>query len=343
VISIRAVAMPSLSVIIPVYNEPHWIGTVVEDLVSAVEQAPFSPVDLTIVDDGSDQATQDALAALTTPFPVNVIRQANAGRFAARQAGVEAVGGDLVLLLDSRVSIRPDALAFVARELERTGPLPIWTAHVDPDLRGNPYGRIWWVLESLAWSDYLANPRTMSYGLSDYDRYPKGTTCLLAPRKLLLEAIAQFSSHFDDSRDANDDTLVLRTMVAQQPINISPGFSCLYRPRKSLRSFARHAYHRGSVFVDGYGRPGARFFGVIAAFYPLSLAAALLAVARPRLGLRAAALAPLAGVGLGTALKRSRADSAAMGSVGPIWLLAYAAGMWRGLWLMMRGRVGRRG
>ena len=169
--------MPSLSVIIPVYNEPQWIGTVVRDLVFAVEQAPFSPVDLTIVDDGSDHATQDALAALTTPFPLNVIRQTNAGRFAARKAGVEAVAGDLVLLLDSRVSIRTDALAFVARELERTGPLPIWTAHVDPDLRGNPYGRIWWVLESLAWSDYLANPRTMSYGLSDYDRYPKGATC----------------------------------------------------------------------------------------------------------------------------------------------------------------------
>ncbi len=328
--------------IIPVYNEPRWIGPVVADLVLAVARSPFPRVDLTIVDDGSDQATQDSLAELTTPFGLRVLRQSNGGRFAARQAGVEAASGDLVLLLDSRVSIRPDALAFVARELVRTGPLPIWTAHVDPVLSGNPYGRIWWVLESLAWSDYLSNPRTMSYGLSDFDRHPKGTTCLLAPRELLLEAIAQFDSRFGDSRDANDDTLMLRTMAARQPINISPGFSCVYRPRKSLRSFARHAFHRGGVFVDGYGRPGARFFGVIAAFYPLSLAAAALALSRPRLGLRAAALAPVAGAGLGAALRRPRADSVAMGTVGPIWLLAYAAGMWRGLWLLSRGWVGRR-
>ena len=327
----------SLSIIIPVYNEPSWIGRVVADLVTAVARAPFAPVELIVVDDGSAQETQDALSALTTPFAMRVLRQANQGRFAARRAGIEAASGELVLLLDSRVSIGEDALSFVAGELQRTGPLPIWTADVKPELRGNPFGRIWWVLESLAWRDYMANPRTMSYGIDEFDRYPKGTTCFLAPRELLLEAIGQFESHFADSRDANDDTIVIRTMAQRQPINISPGFSCLYRPRGSLAPFVRHAFHRGGVFVDGYGRPGARFFGVIAAFYPLSLIATVISVRRPRIGICALAAAPVAGAGLGIALRRSRADRTAIALVGPIWFAAYAAGMWRGLWLVMRG------
>ena len=324
---------PSLSVVIPVYNEPAWIGQVVADLVVAVERSSFAAVELIAVDDGSDEPTRDALLALSTPFPMRVLRQPNQGRFAARRTGIEAASGDLVLLLDSRVSIRPDALEFVVSEMERTGPAPIWTAHVDYELGFSPFGRIWCVLEFLAWRDYLRNPRTLSYGLEDYDRYPKGTTCFIAPRASMLEAIESFHSYFEDLREANDDTTLIRPLAARQPINISPGFSCLYRPRTKLRPFMRHAFHRGGVFVDGYGRPGSRFFAVIAAFYPLSALTAVLALRHRRRALGAAAAAPLAGAGAGIVLRRPAADALALAMVGPLWLIAFAAGMWRGLWL----------
>ncbi len=103
--------------------------------------------------------------------------------------------------------------------------------------------------------------------------------------------------------------------------------------------FLRHAFHRGVIFVDGWARPGGRFFAVIVAFYPLSALAALATLLRPRM-LRALALAaPAAGAGVGVALRRSRSDSAALGMLGPAWLCMYAAGMWRGLWLALRARV----
>jgi glycosyltransferase involved in cell wall biosynthesis len=334
---------PSLSVVIPVYNEPAWIVPVVDDLVAAVSRSPFEQVELIVVDDGSDEPTQAALESLDAPFPTRVLRQANSGRLAARRAGMEAATGDLVLLLDSRVSIDPDALAFVAAEFDRTGEMPIWNAHVEMDLRGNPFGRFWRVIEFMAFRDYLANPRTTTYGPEEFDRYPKGTTCFIAPRRMMLEAMGGFRSYYADVRDANDDTPIIRALAEQQPINISPGFSCLYRPRQSLGPFARHAFHRGGVFVDGYGRPGTRFFAVIVAFYPLSLLTAALAVRRPRQAVAAAAAAPLAGAGLGLALRRPRADSIALATVGPLWLAAFAAGMWRGLWLALRARLQRRG
>lgn len=333
--------VPSLSVVIPVYNESRWIGPVVEDLVTAVTQAQFEVVELIIVDDGSDQPTQQALESVRTPFPTRVLHQANQGRFAARRAGAQAATGDLVLLLDSRVSIGPDALAFVLAQLGDNGELPIWNAHVNVDLRGNPFGRFWSVIEFLAFRDYLGNPRTTSYGLDEFDRYPKGTTCFLAPRGLLVDAMSDFRSYYQDTRDANDDTPVIRSLATMQRINISPGFSCVYRPRSSWRPFMRHAYHRGGVFVDGYGRPGTRFFPVIVAFYPLSIISLALVLRHPRVAVAAVAAVPLAAAGVGLQVRRERADAAAVATVGPLWLGAFSAGMWRGLWLALRAHLRR--
>jgi glycosyltransferase involved in cell wall biosynthesis len=332
---------PTLSVVIPFYNEPQWIEPVVDDLVCALSRAPFACPELIIVDDGSDEAGQVVLDSLRPSISLRVLRQENQGRFAARRRGVEAAQGDLVLLLDARVSLAADALLFVACEMKRTGPRPIWNGHVDVDFAGNPYGRFWRVLESLAFRAYLDDPRTTSFGLEDFDRYPKGTTCFLAPRDELLRAMSQFRSYYDDARNANDDTPVIRDLAARQPINISPGFACLYRSRDAPGPFIRHAFHRGGVFVDGYGRPGTRYFGVIAAFYPASLIAVGLAVRRPRLGIAGAAGLPAVGAAAGVALRRTRPDTVALAAVGPLWLGAFAAGMWRGLGLAVRARIRR--
>jgi glycosyltransferase involved in cell wall biosynthesis len=331
----------TLSVVIPYYNEPDWIRIVVADLMAAVERSPFELADLIIVDDGSGEAGRAALERLAREHPVRIVRQENAGRFIARITGIEATAGELVLLLDSRVSIRPDALSFVAAELERTGDAPVWTADVDQDLTGNPFARLIRLMEFLAWRDYMATPRTVSFGLEEFDRYPKGTTCFLAPRQLLLDAIAEFTTMYEDLREANDDTVLIRSIANRAPINISPGFSCLYRPRRAARPFVRHTYHRGSVFVDGYARPGTRFFAVIAAFYPASLLTVALAARHPLRTLRLSPVVMLAAAGAGYSARRSRADAAAVAAVGPVWLLAYALGMWRGLALALMNRVRR--
>jgi glycosyltransferase involved in cell wall biosynthesis len=326
---------PSLSIVIPIYDEPYWIGIAVADAVAAVLNSPFAQTDMIIVDDGSGTPTQNALAGLHTPFPLKVVHQPNGGRFAARRTGIQTATGDLVLLLDARVSIRPDALDFVAGQLSPQDPLPIWNAHVDTELDSNPFARFWNVLSALAFRDYLDNPRTTSYGLEEFDRYPKGTTCFLAPRAQLLSAIADFNSYYKDLRNANDDTPIIRALAAHQQINISPGFSCVYRSRDSLLPFLRHAFHRGTVFVDGYGRPGTRFFGVIVAFYPISLIVLLLALRRPRRLVIGTAVLPAATASLGVITRRSRADVAALAALGPAWLYVFVAGMWRGLWLAL--------
>jgi hypothetical protein len=233
-------------------------------------------------------------------------------------------------------------LKFISDLLDADSTLPIWNSHCEVELTGNPYARFWNVLTEIAYRDYCANPRTLRYGLEEFDRYPKGTTCFLAPRQALLDAIENFNSLYLDTRNANDDTSVIRWLAARQPINISPDFACLYRSRDSLLPFLRHAFHRGGVFVDGWSRAGGRFSNVIVAFYPLSAAAVLIGLRRPRIALATVLAVPAAGAGTCATLRRSPADCAALGMLSLPWACVYAAGMWRGLWLALRALLAPR-
>jgi glycosyltransferase involved in cell wall biosynthesis len=328
----------SLSVVIPVYNEPRWIGPIVADVVTAVKRSQFADgnVELLIVDDGSDAPTTAAIDALVTPFPMRTLRQRNSGRFAARRAGIERAQGDFVLLIDSRVSLDPDALVFVVDRLaagER-----VWNAHVDIDLAGNPFARFWNVLTEVGFHEYFGNPRTTSFGLEEFDRFPKGTGCFLAPRSLLLGAIDAFRSSYDDLRDASDDTVLIRWIAERERIWISPSFRALYRSRDAMMPFLRHAFHRGKHFVDGYRHPGSRFFPLVVGFFPVSLTALLLAARRPRWTVQALAAAPAVAAAGTYGVRRSAADALTMAWLAPIFTVVYGAGMWRGLWLLIRSR-----
>ena len=334
-------SLPSLSIVIPVYNEPEWIRVSVGDADAALRESPFDEAEFVVVDDGSDEPTRQALESLRPSVPLRVIRQANAGRFAARRTGIEAAGGDMVLLLDSRVSLDRDSLAFLAARLRDGDARGAWNGHVESELEGNPYARFWWVLSHAAFRDYLREPRTTSFGLEEYDRYPKGTGCFVAPRTALVQALAEFQSHYDDARQVNDDTVMLRSIAARQRIHISPGFAAVYRARGSLRPFLRHVFHRGIVFFDGFARPGARFFPVLVAFFPASAAFAILGVRRPKLALASLATVPAVAAGAAAALRRPPRDVAAFAALALPFLFVYSAGIWRGALLAAATRMRR--
>jgi len=330
-------SIPSLSVVIPVFNQPRWIGRTIEDVTVAIERSAFAQAEVVVV--VADQATRDALMQLHPRLPLRVLDEATPGRFAARQQGVEAAAGDLVLLLDSRVSVGRDALRFVADRIADEHDLPIWTAHIDFDV-STPYGRFWNVLIPLVWWRYYSKPRTTSFGLDEYDRFSKATTCFLAPRSMLLSANTNFSSYYADTRNASDDTGLIRLLAAQQPINVSPHFDCTYTPHQGYVAFMRNIFERGRTFLDSYGRPGTRFFPIVLAFYPGTLLSAILALRRPRLALKAAVAAPLTLAAATMAFRRSRADALAVAWIGPNWLLGMCLGLWTGLWMALRARIG---
>lgn len=326
----------TLSVVMPVFNEGRDLPATIEALVEAVGRSELE-TELVLVDDGStDGSAEIAAAELGGRLPLKVVSQPNRGRLLARRAGVERAGGDWVLLLDGRVRVHPDSLAFGRRRIAEDA--PVWTGHVDVEAKGSPYGTFWKLIAELAWPEYFDDPRETSFGSAEFDRFPKGTTCFLAPRQLLLEAMDAFRSRYPDARHANDDTPLLRWIADREPIHVAPSFRCSYRPRATLRTFLRHSRHRGVVFLDGHGRPESRFFPVVVAFFPVSGLLALAALRRPALVPRLALATSLLASGFGFARRRSPAEVASLALLTPLYAVAHGLGMWQGLLMAVGSR-----
>jgi glycosyltransferase involved in cell wall biosynthesis len=327
------VASPSLSVVMPVRNEAAHLPATLAAMLASLQSSGFD-AELVLVDDGSDDGSAaQARAAVDGRLPLRIVRRAGEGRFAARRAGLDAAGGDFALLLDARVSLGEDALRFVHGRL--VAGEDVWNAHVHVD-DASPFGAFWKLLAELTWRDYFDAPRTTSFGVDDFDRFPKGTTCFLAPRTLLLRAFDTFRTRYRDIRLANDDTPVLRAVAAEKRIHISPSFGCTYSPRTSAESFFRHALHRGTVFVDGHSTPESRFFPFVLAFFPLSAALAVAAVKRPFVVPAALAGCGAVAAAYGASVGRPPRDVRTLALVTPLYVLGHGLGMWRGAFELLR-------
>jgi len=93
----------NLSVIIPVYNEAKNI----EEILSRV-QAQQLASEIVIVDDGSQDETQDILKKLDGKENIRVILQEkNQGKGAAVVAGMKAAKGDILLIQDADLEYDP--------------------------------------------------------------------------------------------------------------------------------------------------------------------------------------------------------------------------------------------
>ena len=95
-------ASPLVSIVIPCYNQAHFLSDAVE---SALAQA-YRPLEVCVVDDG---ATDDT-APVAARYPVRYVRQSNAGLAAARNAGLRATGGACVVFLDADDRLLPGAV-----------------------------------------------------------------------------------------------------------------------------------------------------------------------------------------------------------------------------------------
>ncbi|MDX6261727.1 MAG: hypothetical protein QOH84_3415 [Kribbellaceae bacterium] len=98
-----------VSVIVPAYNESAGIEAAVRSLV-----ASDHPVEVIVVDDGSTDGTADLVESLAIPG-VRVIRQANAGKPAALNAGLQASSYELVVMVDGDTVFETDAVRMLVQ------------------------------------------------------------------------------------------------------------------------------------------------------------------------------------------------------------------------------------
>lgn len=333
--------MRKLSVAIPVFNEPHWIASCYESLVVALTNAGLNDSHIIIVDDGSDLPTQIALRSCVSSFETSVIRQENRGRLLARRAGLEAANGEWLLFIDARTLVNPFSLKFVFHQIDLSPDRRVWNAHTEMNVLGDPYNRFWRVITSIAWRDYLANPRDVSIGIESFDRFPKGTTCLLAPRDILNEAFSEDLFLLHDLAKTNDDTTVLRKIVRTENININPEFSCTYYGRgNSLKKFLTHSVHRGTVFLDGHLIEPNRYRYLLWGFFVCNVLGLFLLILAPLFfGFVVFALYFFVALVLVRLNKKNSLDNLVFLLLLLPFSLAYGVGLWKGLFSFARQKL----
>jgi glycosyltransferase involved in cell wall biosynthesis len=87
--------MSLVSIVLPTYNRADTIGRAIQ----SIQSQTFTDWELVVVDDGSSDSTAQVLAGYGAR--VRVVRQANQGCYAARNAGLNASTGPLVAFMDS--------------------------------------------------------------------------------------------------------------------------------------------------------------------------------------------------------------------------------------------------
>lgn len=324
-----------LGVVMPAYNEGAWVRRALDALEVAAARAGWR-LDVVVVDDGASDAESLAVLDEVDARPhVRVIHQANAGRFAARTVGLDAIDTELVLLLDARVEVHPESLVRIRSSL-RPGE-EVWNYDVVPgsrDLRA----LFWTGITKVWWRDYFRQREAVTFGPDDFDRYPKGTGAFLAPTELLRRAAGAFESHFKDAALASDDTRLLRAVAGQQDIHLSPDVLCTHHPKSGRGSWSRQCYYRGTTLVDGYlgDRDLAR--GLLGTLVATGVAGVALVAIAPRTAAAGAVLGCLATGSVTRWAGGTPREAVAVGLLTPGFGVIFGAGVLRGLRMAARHR-----
>lgn len=109
---------PKISVIIPAYN----VETYLEPCVRSVLQQTYQNLEILLIDDGSTDKTWEVCRALAAADSrVKPIRKENGGVSSARNAGIAAASGAMLLFVDGDDELKENGLEALIEAQQRTG------------------------------------------------------------------------------------------------------------------------------------------------------------------------------------------------------------------------------
>jgi glycosyltransferase involved in cell wall biosynthesis/peptidoglycan/xylan/chitin deacetylase (PgdA/CDA1 family) len=240
-----------ISVIVPCYNQAHFLTEAIESILSQT----YPHYEVVVIDDGSTDNT----AEVADRYPgVRCVRQDNRGLAAARNTGIRKSNGDYLVFLDADDRLLPHALeaglaclrahpecAFVAGRCARIAsdgqPLPMTE---DAGLDGDPYSRL------LSGCPILV-PAVM-YRRATFQVFPGFDTSMSAAEDydLYYRIAQQFPIHFHD---------VVIAEVRQHHANMTSNTALMLRSNlTALQKQWRHV-KANDQYKEAY-RAGLRFW-----------------------------------------------------------------------------------
>jgi glycosyltransferase involved in cell wall biosynthesis len=100
--------MPLLSIVVAVYND--WVA--LDLCLQSLEQQIDGPkFEIIVVDDGSSETAPQAIRDWSRRLPLTILRQTHTGISAARNRGIQASSGSILLFVDADSRFRSNCLA----------------------------------------------------------------------------------------------------------------------------------------------------------------------------------------------------------------------------------------
>lgn len=236
---------PLFSVVIPTYQRPDTLFLVLDALGSQREAPSFEVV---VVDDGSRDATAQRLAAYRPDYAFRWIRQDNSGPAGARNRGIRAAGGGLVLFLGDDTVPEPELLSVHARAHAEPRAYPVavlgyttWPRgrRVSPFLHHiNEYGLQFGY-------ELIENPEAVPFNFFY-------TSNISVPRELLLSA-GLFDTSFPHAA-WEDIEIAYRLMRMGMRIVYRPGAVARHHHDITFASFRRRQERAGEAAAVFYAK-----------------------------------------------------------------------------------------
>lgn len=95
-----------VSVVIPCYQQMHWLGAAIRSVLASTWQQ----VEIWVIDDGSSEALSEEVLAFLRKGQIHLLHQRNQGVCKARNVAIGRTQGDFVLPLDADDMIAPTYL-----------------------------------------------------------------------------------------------------------------------------------------------------------------------------------------------------------------------------------------
>lgn len=225
---------PFVSVVVPTYNRCASLERLLEAL--GRQTYPTDRFEVVVVDDGSTDGTIDRLRALSVPYTLRIVEQAHGGPSEARNRGVGAATGTVILFLDDDVvpipeiiaehvqarAGAPDAVVIGPMSPPLDWPRPVWVRWVEDTLQEQ--------YRAMQAGEYAPSPRQFY------------TANASVPRTHFL-AVGGFDTEFKRNEDVE---LAYRLR--------DHGATFIFNPRADTLHYAAHTFEGWQRSIYQYGR-----------------------------------------------------------------------------------------